>query len=104
MADAVPAIELRDVVRRFVSPDGTTLTALRDFNMTIHKGEFCALVGPTGSGKSTTLTLISGLARPTAGEVKVMGRPVTGIDPRIGFVFQADAVFPWKNVLENVAA
>jgi NitT/TauT family transport system ATP-binding protein len=104
MADTVPAIELRNVIRRFVSPDGKTLTALHDFNMTIKKGEFCALVGPTGSGKSTTLTLISGLARPTAGEVKVMGKPVTGIDPRIGFVFQADAVFPWKNVLDNVAA
>jgi NitT/TauT family transport system ATP-binding protein len=104
MADSVPAIELHNVIRRFVSPNGKTLTALNNFNMTINKGEFCALVGPTGSGKSTTLTLISGLARPTAGEVKVMGKPVTGIDPRIGFVFQADAVFPWKNVLDNVAA
>jgi NitT/TauT family transport system ATP-binding protein len=104
MVDLVPAIELRSVVRRFVSPNGKTLTALRDFDMTIKKGEFCALVGPTGSGKSTTLTLISGLARPTAGEVRVMGKPVAGIDPRIGFVFQADALFPWKNVLDNVAA
>jgi NitT/TauT family transport system ATP-binding protein len=62
------------------------------------------VVGPTGCGKSTTLTLISGLARPTAGEVRVMGKAVAGIDPRIGFVFQADAVFPWRNVLDNVAA
>src|SRR5206468_7586768 len=52
---------------------------------------------------STTLGLISGLERPSAGEVEVMGEPVQGIDPRIGYVFQADAVFPWKNVLNNVA-
>ena len=61
------------------------------------------MVGPTGSGKSTTLGLISGLEQPSGGSVKVMGKPVQGIDPRIGYVFQADAVFPWKNVLNNVA-
>ena len=58
----------------------------------------------TGCGKSTTLSLISGLELPSAGEVSVMGKPVTGIDPRIGYVFQTDAVFPWKNVLKNVVA
>src|SRR5262249_25123113 len=103
-ADRAAAIELRNVVRRFVTPDGRSLTALRDFDMTVRRGEFCAVVGPTGCGKSTTLTLVAGLARPSDGEVRVMGAPVTGIDPRIGFVFQQDAVFPWKNVLDNVAA
>ena len=103
-ANGGPAIELAAVARRFVSPEGKVLTALRDFNMTVARGEFCAVVGPTGCGKSTTLTLISGLARPSAGEVRVMGAPVTGIDPRIGFVFQSDAVFPWQSVLDNVAA
>ena len=71
--------------------------------MAVAPGEFVAVVGPTGCGKSTTLGLISGLERPSAGEVEVMGEPVQGIDPRIGYVFQADAVFPWKNVLNNVA-
>jgi len=61
------------------------------------------VVGATGNNKSTTLGLISGLERPSAGEVQVMGKPVQGIDPRIGYVFQTDAVFPWKNVLSNVA-
>jgi NitT/TauT family transport system ATP-binding protein len=98
------AIALRDVERRFVTPDGRELTALRAFNMGVRKGEFCAVVGPTGCGKSTTLTLISGLAAPTLGEVRVMGRPVEGIDRRVGFVFQQDAVLPWKPVLDNVAA
>jgi NitT/TauT family transport system ATP-binding protein len=99
-----PAIALRNVERRFVTPDGRMLTALRAFTMTVERGEFCAVVGPTGCGKSTTLTLISGLAAPSEGEVEVMGQPVTGIDPRVGFVFQQDAVFPWKSVIDNVAA
>src|SRR5215468_9873186 len=102
-AERAVAIELSGVSQRFVTPDGRSLTALRDFDMTVRRGEFCAVVGPTGCGKSTTLSLISGLARPSGGEVRVMGQPVAGIDPRIGFVFQQDAVFPWRSVLENVA-
>lgn len=98
------AIELQNISRRFVSPGGKVILALRDFTMTVQKGEFCALVGPTGCGKSTTLTLITGLARASSGSVKILGRTVEGIDHRIGFVFQADAVFPWRNVLDNVAA
>jgi NitT/TauT family transport system ATP-binding protein len=99
-----PAIELLNVSRRFVSPTGKSLTALRDFTMSVGKGEFVAVVGPTGCGKSTTLNLVTGLARPSAGEVKLMGGPVTGIDPRVGFVFQTDALFPWNNVIDNVMA
>src|SRR3979411_377515 len=72
--------------------------------MSVQPGEFCAVVGPTGCGKSTTLALISGLEPPSAGRVEVFGQPVTGIADGIGYVFQADAVFPWKTVLENVAA
>ena len=97
------AIELRNVTKRFRTPTGQAYTALRDLNLSVAPGEFCAVVGPTGCGKSTTLSLISGLERPSAGEVHVMGKPVNGIDPRIGYVFQSDAVFPWKNVLRNVA-
>src|SRR5881392_3087699 len=97
------AIELRDVTKRFLTPAGKAYTAIRDLNLSVAPGEFFAVVGPTGCGKSTTLGLISGLERPSVGEVQVMGKPVQGIDPRIGYVFQSDAVFPWKNVLRNVA-
>jgi len=62
------------------------------------------VVGPTGCGKSTTLALISGLEPPSEGEVEVFGQSVGGIAEGIGYVFQSDAVFPWKTVLENVAA
>ena len=99
-----PAIELRGVTKRFLTPSGGVYTALRDLTMTIEAGEFCAVVGPTGCGKSTTLALISGLEPPSEGQVDVLGEPVKGIADGIGYMFQADAVFPWKTVLENVAA
>lgn len=99
-----PAIELRDVTKRFLTPSGGVYTALRDLTMSIGAGEFCAVVGPTGCGKSTTLALISGLESPSDGEVEVFEKPVNGIADGIGYMFQADAVFPWKTVLENVAA
>ena len=105
MSDSnTPAIEFNDVSLRFIGSDGNATLALRDFSMNVKRGEFVAIVGPTGSGKSTTLNLITGLLKPTVGEVRVMGQAVRGIDPRIGFVFQADAVFPWRDVLNNVAA
>lgn len=98
------AIQLVGVTKRFLTPSGGVYTALRDLNMKVEDGEFCAVVGPTGCGKSTTLALISGLEPPSEGEVEVLGKQVSGIADGIGYVFQSDAVFPWKTVLENVAA
>ncbi|MDG4878134.1 ABC transporter ATP-binding protein [Mesorhizobium sp. WSM4935] len=101
-ADAAIAID--DVTLRFVTPDGHMMTAIRDFTMTVARGEFACVVGPTGCGKSTTLNLVTGLLRPTTGNVRVMGNPVADISRDIGFVFQADALFPWRSVIDNVAA
>ena len=98
------AIELKHVARRFITPTGEILSALEDFDLSIAPGEFFAIVGPTGCGKSTTLGLIAGLAKPQAGEVTLFDAPVDGVDRRVGFVFQQDAVFPWRNVLGNVMA
>src|SRR6202022_4267012 len=100
----IPAVELINVSRRFVTPDGKSMTAIRDFNMTIGRGEFIAIVGPTGCGKSTALNLVPGLAKPSSGEVRLFGQPGNGIDSRIGFVFQTDALFPWRSVIDNVVA
>ncbi|MDQ1730493.1 MAG: sulfonate transport system ATP-binding protein [Pseudonocardiales bacterium] len=97
-------IELRGVSKRFTTPSGGIYTALRELDFSVAPGEFCAVVGPTGCGKSTTLTLVSGLERPSTGTVQVDGVPVSGITPGVGFMFQNDAVFPWKSVLDNVAA
>jgi NitT/TauT family transport system ATP-binding protein len=98
------AVELKKVARRFVTPTGEILSALEDFDLSIAPGEFFAIVGPTGCGKSTTLGLIAGLAKPQGGEVTLFDAPVDGVDRRVGFVFQQDAVFPWRNVLGNVMA
>src|SRR5205814_9908362 len=67
-------------------------------------GRCSAGAGPTGCGKSSTLSLVSGLEPASDGEVRIDGTPVTEIERRVGFMFQTDAVFPWKTVLANVAA
>ena len=102
--NGTPAIELRRVTKRFRTPTGSVYTALRDLDLTVAPGEFCAVVGPTGCGKSTTLSLVSGLTRASAGDVLVDGQPVQGIGDGVAFMFQTDAVFPWRSVLGNVAA
>src|SRR5258705_8342777 len=96
-------IELRAATKRFRGSTGL-LTAVHDLSMTVHAGEFVAVVGPTGCGKSTTLSLISGLEPTSAGEVVVSGQPVRGIPDGIGYMFQSDAIMPWKSVIDNVAA
>ena len=101
--DPPGGIELAGVTKRFLTPDGQAFTALRDVDLTVMPGQFCAVVGPTGCGKSTTLTLVAGLDRPSSGAVRVAGRPVDGIASGTGFMFQADALLPWKTVLANVA-
>jgi NitT/TauT family transport system ATP-binding protein len=77
-------------------------TAIKDVSLTVEPGQFCSIVGPTGCGKSTTLAQVSGLERPSAGSVTVGGRPVNGITDGVSYMFQADALFPWKSVLRNV--
>jgi NitT/TauT family transport system ATP-binding protein len=96
-------IELAGVTKRFLTPDGQAFTAIRDVNLVVEPGQFCAVVGPTGCGKSTTLTLVSGLDNPSGGVVSVGGKRVEGIARGTSFVFQADALLPWKTVLANVA-
>ena len=96
-------VAFRAVTKRFTSPAGAVLTALRDVDLTVEPGQFCAIVGPTGCGKSTTLTMAAGLEQPSAGEVTVSGRPVVGIPKGASFMFQTDALLPWKSVLANVA-
>jgi sulfonate transport system ATP-binding protein len=98
-----PGIELSGVTKRYLTPNGTAFTALRDVDLAVGPGRFCAVVGPTGCGKSTTLTLVAGLDRPSAGDVRVGGQVVDGIASGTSFVFQADALLPWKTVLANVA-
>ena len=97
------AISLRGATKTFDTKDGG-YTAIRDVDLTVGRGQFVTVVGPTGCGKSTTLSLISGLQPATSGEVLVGGTPVTGIPGGLGYMFQTDAVLPWRSVLDNVAA
>jgi NitT/TauT family transport system ATP-binding protein len=95
-------IEVAGLTKRFLTRAGTPFTALRDVSFTVEPGQFCAIVGPTGCGKSTTLGQVSGLDRPSSGSVRVGGREVHGVTSGVSFMFQADALFPWKSVLGNV--
>ncbi|MDE8344554.1 MAG: ABC transporter ATP-binding protein [Acidocella sp.] len=96
-------VEFTGVTKRFVTPTGAAMTAIRDVNLIVEPGTFCAVVGPTGCGKSTTLTLAAGLERASGGSVRVSGHEVDGITKGVSFVFQTDALLPWKSVLANVA-
>jgi NitT/TauT family transport system ATP-binding protein len=102
--DSGPAIELRGVTKRFPTRDGGAYTATRDVSFTVRPGEFVSVVGPTGCGKSTSLSLIAGLDTAAEGDVFVRGEPVTGIPAGLGYMFQTDAVLPWRTVVDNVAA
>ncbi|WP_295123233.1 ABC transporter ATP-binding protein [uncultured Leifsonia sp.] len=101
-ADEAARIDIVGLTKRFLTPKGDTFTAIRDVTLTVEPGQFCAIVGPTGCGKSTTLAQVSGLERPSAGSVSVGGRIVDGITSGVSYMFQADSLFPWKTVLANV--
>ena len=100
---APPLLELRGLTKRFADPKQGERTVVENLDLDLPPGEFCALIGPTGCGKSTVLSMIAGLERPSSGTILAGGAQLTGIDPRTGFVFQNDAVFPWKTVLANIA-
>jgi NitT/TauT family transport system ATP-binding protein len=101
-ADQPAGIAITGLTKRYLTPKGEVFTAIKDVTLTVEPGQFCSIVGPTGCGKSTTLAQVSGLERPSAGSVTVGGRPVNGITDGVSYMFQADALFPWKSVLRNV--
>jgi NitT/TauT family transport system ATP-binding protein len=97
---APPKVELRDVGLRYFGMEGET-EALDGISFTVAPGEFVAIIGQSGCGKSTLLSLISGILQPTGGAVLVDGKPVTGPNPRIGYMLQQDYLFEWRTILEN---
>ena len=82
---------------------GGSVVALQDINLSFRRGELTSLLGPSGCGKTTLLKITAGLLKPTAGEVEVNGRTVTGPGPERAFVFQDFALMPWATVLRNSA-
>lgn len=100
------ALALEGVTCTFISRDdpGQRYTAVRDTTLVVQPGEFVSVVGPTGCGKSTLLNVAAGLLLPSAGRVRVFGEPLQGVNTRAGYLFQADALMPWRNALSNVIA
>ena len=97
------AVALDDVVVAFRLADGGVYTAVERATLHVADGEFVAIVGPTGCGKSTLLNVTAGLLAPAAGAVNVFGHPLSTLNRQAGYLFQADALFPWKTAVENVA-
>ena len=97
------ALSLERVTCTFSGARGR-YTAVRDASLDVAAGEFVSVVGPTGCGKSTLLNVGAGLLAPSAGEVYVHGVPLQGVNPRAGYMFQAEALMPWRNALRNVMA
>jgi NitT/TauT family transport system ATP-binding protein len=97
------AVALNEVVVAFRVARGGTFTAVDRATLRVDAGEFVAIVGPTGCGKSTLLNIAAGLLTPFAGTVDIAGAPLTGLNKQAGYLFQADALFPWKTALDNVA-
>lgn len=102
-----PAAEATARNKAMVSIDTVTMSfgafvAVENVNLTVADGEFLAIVGPTGCGKSTILNAIAGLLKPSHGTVSIDGKTVNGVHNDIGYLFQQDALLPWKTALENV--
>jgi NitT/TauT family transport system ATP-binding protein len=99
---AAPLLEVRACRQSYHKDSTADLLVLEDVNLTLYSGEIVGLLGRSGSGKSTLLRIVAGLLRPTAGEVRWRGAPVSGPAPGIAMVFQSFALFPWLTVRENV--
>ena len=94
-------IELNNVAKTFPSRHGS-MTIFTDISFSVANNDFLAIVGPSGCGKSTLLRLIQGLDRPSAGDIRFRGQPVTGVQQEMAMVFQNFALYPWLTVKENV--
>jgi NitT/TauT family transport system ATP-binding protein len=98
-----PILAIRDLSHSFPAPRKESVTkVLNDINLDIEPGAFVSIVGPSGCGKSTLLRFISGLSKPTEGQVDVGGDKVVGVRRDVGFIFQQDALLPWRTIGQNV--
>jgi NitT/TauT family transport system ATP-binding protein len=105
-ASAEPALLLEHITCVFASREreGESYVAVKDTTLAVGAGEFVSVVGPTGCGKSTLLNVAAGLLPPSSGDVRVLGRPLVGINRVSGYMFQAESLMPWRNALDNVLA
>ena len=104
MSARCPALALEGIRVTFVSQDGGRYTAIRDTTLRVAPGEFVSVVGPTGCGKSTLLNVAAGLLQPSAGATSVFGETLSGLNRKAGYLFQSEALMPWRTALQNVTA
>ena len=103
MGGAPPLVSFQDVTKTYRSLQGTDYPAVERFSVDIHGGDFFCLLGPSGCGKTTVLKLLAGFEMPTAGQILMEGRPVTGASRDRGVVFQGDdSLYGWLTAVENV--
>jgi NitT/TauT family transport system ATP-binding protein len=100
---ATAAVALAETTVAFRLAGGRVYTAVEKASLSVADGEFVAIVGPTGCGKSTLLNIAAGLLKPAGGEVRIFDQRLSGLNTDAGYLFQADALFPWKTALDNVA-
>jgi len=93
-------VELKNLTMNYHTLDGET-QAIKNLSLDIRRGEFVSIVGPSGCGKSTLLSLISGLIKPSAGEILIDNEPVKGPSSNVGYMPQRDHLFEWRTILKN---
>lgn len=101
MNNEIPKLAIKNVTIRYTTKERSIL-AVSDISLTVGDGEFVSIVGPSGCGKSTLLKAVSGLLQPDSGEILLDGTARTGVPASVGFVFQNDALLPWKTVAANI--
>jgi len=99
-----PIIRAQAVEKFYLKPDGNRIEVIAPVDLDVEPGKIITLLGPSGSGKSTLLRMLTGLSRPSSGEVLWHGQPITSQNPGVAIVFQSFALFPWLTVLDNVEA
>jgi NitT/TauT family transport system ATP-binding protein len=99
--DHAASVSIEHLEMEFVAR-GRRQKVLENIDFDIASGEFFVIVGPSGCGKTTLLRILQGLVRPTGGRATIGGKTITGPGTDRGFVFQNDALYPWRNVMRNV--
>ena len=99
------ALALENITVTFSAKSGAEpYTAMKDTTLKVEAGEFVSVVGPTGCGKSTLLNVAAGLLQASSGSVRIFGEPLTGLNRKAGYMFQAESLMPWRGALDNVIA
>ena len=94
-------LELKNINLTYHTIETETL-AIKDTSFSIEQGDFVSIVGPSGCGKTTILSMISGLLKPSSGEIFIDGEPVSKVSTNVGYMFQRDNLFEWLTVHQNI--